>query len=60
MWSIQMKCVALEVICLLQGSPDLGKNSFTTYRDCERSLIRIVEDWKPARGAYTFNCRKVG
>jgi len=59
MWLIDVKCVAAVVVCLLQGTPDLGKNSFATYRECDRALREIAGDWKPPSGEYRFNCRRV-
>lgn len=55
-WIIVIICVSSPTAC---ETPPLKVESFTTRQACEAALLTAM-GWKPKRGAYTFNCRRVG
>lgn len=55
MWVIVVICLSSPTACEM---PPLAVEMFATRAKCEAALLNAM-GWKPRRGAYTFNCRKV-
>ena len=50
----------LEIVCVsavCQLPPANIKPIHISQARCETELARVIRSWKPAQGAYTFNCR---
>lgn len=54
MWTLTIECAAL--LCIMNPTPaPAGQREFKTYQECDRALMRLATDWKPA-AAWKMNC----
>lgn len=57
MYFLDIKCVAMLVACIINPDPQpYVPRYYETHQHCDRALMQIAKDWKPASGAWVMNC----
>ena len=51
MWAISIVCLSLQC----EPAPEIP-TLFATREGCERALRTVYLHWRPAVGAFSFNC----